>query len=323
MSIPAAVRNTVWNKYIGTDQKIGTCFCCRLEHISYSNFHCGHIISRKKGGNDHIDNLRPICQLCNGSMGTNNMFEFMKKFGFDMSHIKEINDMPSESDINTNPAIDNIVVDFGLDVIDRSSIQTRLNNSTIDGLKSILKQIGLITTGNKQVLVDRITDAIINNELLKNKLNNEEKEPGSVVEDYKSDTDHRLNNLTIEDLRCICEIHDISPIGDREILMIRILSLYDPTKVKDKIDQKLDSMDKKNKLRDLLLSMLVCHLTNICDQFKLSKSGKKEVLVDKILSLCTDPEKTQIITDIANKYRNRETGNALQFGHFANNFGDF
>jgi len=36
-----------------------------------------------------IQNLRPICSLCNGSMGTTNMEEFMKKNGYGNKFIKK------------------------------------------------------------------------------------------------------------------------------------------------------------------------------------------------------------------------------------------
>lgn len=44
------------------------------------SFHCGHIIPECKGGETILSNLKPICQKCNLSMGTNNMEEFMKIF---------------------------------------------------------------------------------------------------------------------------------------------------------------------------------------------------------------------------------------------------
>ena len=80
--IPAAVRNIVWLKYI-PDKNNARCFCCKLETITNANWHCGHIISEKKGGKIHVDNLRPICGGCNSSMGATNMYDFMKKYGFD------------------------------------------------------------------------------------------------------------------------------------------------------------------------------------------------------------------------------------------------
>ena len=79
--IPAAVRNSVWNTYIGTENSIGKCLCCSLETISRGNYHCGHVISEKNHGKVTIQNLRPICLTCNTSMGTQNMISFIKKHG--------------------------------------------------------------------------------------------------------------------------------------------------------------------------------------------------------------------------------------------------
>ena len=84
--IPAAVRNTVWLKYV-KDKNDARCYCCKLEKITTANWHCGHVISEKNGGKVHIDNLRPICAGCNCSMGKTNMDVFMKKYGFDTIEI--------------------------------------------------------------------------------------------------------------------------------------------------------------------------------------------------------------------------------------------
>ncbi len=80
-NLPAAIRNVVWNTYIGNDVKTGKCFCCRTELISFANFECGHVVAAANGGNDTIQNLRPICSLCNKSMGTINMINFVKTYG--------------------------------------------------------------------------------------------------------------------------------------------------------------------------------------------------------------------------------------------------
>ena len=86
--IPATVRNTVWIKYNGKVFE-GICFCCKTESITKSNFECGHIISESDGGEVTIQNLRPICSLCNKSMGKKNMEEFMKKHGYENKLIKK------------------------------------------------------------------------------------------------------------------------------------------------------------------------------------------------------------------------------------------
>ena len=80
--IPSTVRNSVWNMYIGIGQKQGICFCCNTEFITSANFECGHVQAKSKNGDTTIQNLRPVCGLCNKSMGTINMETFMSKYGF-------------------------------------------------------------------------------------------------------------------------------------------------------------------------------------------------------------------------------------------------
>src|SRR5581483_10451663 len=81
VKIPAALRNSVWNTYIGVDKKLGFCCCCEHTQIDAFNFACGHVIAEKNGGETNLQNLRPICTSCNSSMGKQNMEEFKKKYG--------------------------------------------------------------------------------------------------------------------------------------------------------------------------------------------------------------------------------------------------
>jgi hypothetical protein len=78
--IPATLKNIVWHKYFETSLT-GLCQCCKVENISKAIFDAGHIISEANGGQVVLDNLKPICKLCNSSMGKTNMDEFMKKYG--------------------------------------------------------------------------------------------------------------------------------------------------------------------------------------------------------------------------------------------------
>ncbi|AYV76117.1 MAG: HNH endonuclease [Terrestrivirus sp.] len=80
--IPPTVRNSVWNRHIGAEKKIGKCVCCNTEQISFANFQCGHVQSEKEGGKVCLQNLRPVCAQCNSSMGTQNMEDFMKQYGY-------------------------------------------------------------------------------------------------------------------------------------------------------------------------------------------------------------------------------------------------
>lgn len=80
--IPQAVRVAVWNKYIGRDRYSNECYIGCGNLIQQNNFECGYIISEKKGGKITMQNLRPICNICNKSIGTKNMMDFIEKYGF-------------------------------------------------------------------------------------------------------------------------------------------------------------------------------------------------------------------------------------------------
>jgi hypothetical protein len=78
--IPSTIKRLVWNKYIGENIGKNKCYCCKLTDITQLSFHCGHVISEHNGGKIDIDNLRPICQNCNSSMGTKNMDDFINEY---------------------------------------------------------------------------------------------------------------------------------------------------------------------------------------------------------------------------------------------------
>jgi 5-methylcytosine-specific restriction endonuclease McrA len=80
-SIPKNVRIIIWNHYIGEDIIKHKCMCCKKVTISNTNFEVGHVLSEKNNGTHEINNLRPICFSCNHSMGTENMIDFVVKFG--------------------------------------------------------------------------------------------------------------------------------------------------------------------------------------------------------------------------------------------------
>jgi hypothetical protein len=80
--IPLPVKHALWAKYFG-DTMSGICHCCKTTPIHSTNFDCGHILSEKFGGSVHLDNLKPICRTCNSSMGTQNMDDYMEKYGLD------------------------------------------------------------------------------------------------------------------------------------------------------------------------------------------------------------------------------------------------
>jgi hypothetical protein len=80
-SIPLVLKRRLWNKYFGEQNGIATCPCCKLSQISTFSFHCGHIVSERNGGLLMLDNLIPLCQSCNSSMGTKSYNDFCEYIG--------------------------------------------------------------------------------------------------------------------------------------------------------------------------------------------------------------------------------------------------
>jgi hypothetical protein len=80
-SIPLVLKRRLWDKYFGEQNGIALCPCCKLTQISTFSFHCGHIISERMGGLLILDNLIPLCQSCNSSMGTKSYNEFCEYIG--------------------------------------------------------------------------------------------------------------------------------------------------------------------------------------------------------------------------------------------------
>ena len=81
-SIPKAVKDLSWNKWVGDDIGKTKCMCCGVNEIKMNSFHCGHVIAEAAGGKATVDNLRPICSACNLSMGTENLEDFKRRCGF-------------------------------------------------------------------------------------------------------------------------------------------------------------------------------------------------------------------------------------------------
>ena len=80
------IKNIVWERYgnVNPDnQNEGKCFCCNkvlLRNEPSTNL--GHIIPKSKGGKYTIENIRPICIMCNlgsGGMHTMHMYEYIIK----------------------------------------------------------------------------------------------------------------------------------------------------------------------------------------------------------------------------------------------------
>ena len=138
--IPATLRNSIWNNFIGSETKTGNCFCCNTETISVANFECGHILSEKDGGLLTLENLRPICSLCNKSMGIQNMEIFMNKYGYTKN--KLWNGIKTEENNILKTKLNKINKDF-------------LDNLNFLELKIISKELN-ITDKTKNKIIDNL-----------------------------------------------------------------------------------------------------------------------------------------------------------------------
>ena len=80
--VSGPTRKQVWKQFflsLSDEQKLEyeiPCPCCETEYINTDNWECGHITSFKNGGQTCPSNLRPICSLCNTSMGSMNWDEY-------------------------------------------------------------------------------------------------------------------------------------------------------------------------------------------------------------------------------------------------------
>lgn len=77
-TIPQNRRIETWNTYCSESVGKTKCLCCGTRDISPLQFHCGHVIPESDGGSIDVENLRPICSVCNLAMGSKNMISWMK-----------------------------------------------------------------------------------------------------------------------------------------------------------------------------------------------------------------------------------------------------
>lgn len=81
------LRKDVWILYNGNKFE-APCYVC-TKHVDAHSFEAGHIISLHNGGLTEIENLRPLCKVCNRSMSARNMDEFIINYGYNSRLLKE------------------------------------------------------------------------------------------------------------------------------------------------------------------------------------------------------------------------------------------
>jgi hypothetical protein len=117
-SIPKTVKDHVWDVYIGVSNGIGKCFVCGRTEIRQSCFDAGHVISVRDGGENTIDNLRPVCPTCNKSMGSQHLYDFMRENFPDMySEIPRTRSPKFSIDDVVYTRIDRAIISYIIDAI--------------------------------------------------------------------------------------------------------------------------------------------------------------------------------------------------------------
>ena len=73
-TIPKSIKGLLWDKYHKT-ARYGPCYCCGRQ-IENTAFEAGHVKAVALGGSNDLSNLRPICSVCNKSMGVQDLYQF-------------------------------------------------------------------------------------------------------------------------------------------------------------------------------------------------------------------------------------------------------
>jgi 5-methylcytosine-specific restriction endonuclease McrA len=78
LAFPRSLKYQVWRKHNGTTLD-GSCYICS-ESLRLEDAVLGHVNAKALGGSMSPSNLRPIHQMCNLSMGTMNMYDFINSY---------------------------------------------------------------------------------------------------------------------------------------------------------------------------------------------------------------------------------------------------
>ena len=69
------------HKHVLYGEQGGNCAGCQ-KHFKINHFHVDHIITRSKGGTDHVENLQLLCESCNATKGNRGMDYLQAKLNF-------------------------------------------------------------------------------------------------------------------------------------------------------------------------------------------------------------------------------------------------
>jgi len=277
-NIPLAIKRSVWNKYIETEdpKKLqGKCFVGCGREITIVDFELGHVNAFSKGGDDSIDNLRPICCLCNRSMGVENLFEFKKKYGMTNSNlcnderIVRLNDSILDLEKNKVECKNNIKpIKKQNNKIENEIKELVDHNESISIILKMNKDNFTSTTKNYKYEYDNIMEQLKN---LKNKydedidfINSEIKvntdkvsKNNRIIKEKKKKLEINIDCVKINNLK-IKEINDKIKNINQEILTINNSIKLEKDKLYKEIEvevkKELEREKIRNEIKDKLLS---------------------------------------------------------------------
>lgn len=74
--VSAILKSLTWDHRIGRQFGEANCLCCETNKITQLVHETGHIVPVSRGGKNRVENLMPICLLCNRSMQTTNFYVY-------------------------------------------------------------------------------------------------------------------------------------------------------------------------------------------------------------------------------------------------------
>jgi hypothetical protein len=125
--------------------------CRKTEPIKRANFDCGHIIAEKNGDTLELNNLRPICKHCNTSMSTENMDDFMKKYGFDKINVN-VKKRPSDSESDSEDNDDEYEKYSRLPTKERTTFINNGNFGLLDITELLIRELDYDENGNTEIV---------------------------------------------------------------------------------------------------------------------------------------------------------------------------
>jgi hypothetical protein len=289
-SIPKAVKTSVWNKYIETDDPnklIGKCFVGCGSEITIANFEAGHVTAYSKGGSNKVDNLRPICGNCNKSMGTMNLLEFKETYGLglDNEHDHEQDSKPDE--VMTEEQLEDKIDKLKSKIVNITNENDALNikqsNETIelDKCESYKKCINEIISDEHSKIQTKKCD--INEQIDKLKLQidllqKSLKEDISIIN--KSISEHTIK-LTENNTKFMEYQTNIESIKNK--LGFNKIYLKDINIEKQKYDSQLDEINKQKEAEhNIMIEKLEQEVREELKQEQLRKQIKERLLQEQL-----------------------------------------